>query len=232
MLKKSLLFFSFVFFLASCSHVRPEAQQPSQPPKALYFCDFGEGKWNADEWQLVRSPRWEESSHWVQCADHIENYVSSDLCVTDSKKMQDHWGELYVSMLLKQPFQGNRKFTLECAFVDSMAPLLVIAPELPEVYGEHLEVVVYDKGINLWHHYFQDGKPSWRKLGYLNLNLEKGRKYSLSAQLQFTSRGVMMVMGCEGNTFGCLLDTDWPKDYYVGFTGCEGLNQFYSFRAE
>ena len=234
MFKKILLLLSLVLLFSSCSHLRPQAQPQAEAEtkRALYQCDFGKGKWNADDWQIVKSPRWEGSSHWVQCADHIENYIPEGLCVTDPKIRRDHLEEIYVSMLLKQPFQGNHTFSMDCIFVNGRAPLLVFAPELPKVYGDHLEAVVYDQGINLWHHYFKDGKPSWRRLGFLSLNLEKGKKYKFTVQFQFTSRGVVLVMSCDGNTFGCMLDTDWPKTYYAGITGCEDLDQFFSFRVD
>ncbi len=190
---------------------------------------FAEGEWDPEEWLLVRSPRWLERSHWVQQRDCIANHMPEDIRPEEMQMGRDRTGETYISMLFKRPFHGNAEFHTRCAFDDRMAPLLVFSPELSEVHHDHLEVVLYDRGVNLWHHYFKDGTPSWKLLGFIDLELEIGRKYDLSARFIFNRKGRMLLMGCDGKTFGCRLDTDFPEIYYAGITGCEGRNRFFDF---
>lgn len=195
-----------------------------------YYTQFTENGWNPEEWQIVRSPRWLDVSHWEQYSDHIANYVPADLKPEDMQMGRDRTGESYISMLLKTPVNGSSRISTVCAFDSRMAPLLVLSKELGDVHHEHLEVVLYDRGINLWHHFFHDGKPSWKLIGFIELDLKIGEKYTLSAEMRFTHKGNFLIMACNEHSFGCRIADDWSDTYYVGFTGCEGRNRFYDFR--
>ena len=197
--------------------------------ETAYYYEFKQGSWEPADWQIVRSPRWTDISHWEQHEDHIANYVPADLRPEDMQMGRDRTGESYISMLLREPVCGSARISTVCAFDGRMAPLLVFSRELGPVHHEHLEVVQYDCGINLWHHFYKNGKPSWKLLSFIDLNLKVGEKYKLSAELVFKNKGKFLLMGCNGHTFGCRLADDWPETYYVGFTACEGRNRFYDF---
>ncbi|MBR2427882.1 MAG: hypothetical protein IKB16_14190 [Lentisphaeria bacterium] len=193
-----------------------------------YF-KFAENAWNPDEWMIVRSPRWTDVSHWEQNVDHIANYVPADLRPEDMQMGRDRTGETYISMLLKQPVTGNAQMATTCSFDGRMAPLIVLSRELGPVHHEHLEVVVYDRGVNLWHHFYENGKPYWKLISFLDLDLKAGEKCELTTEILFAKKGKFLIMGCNGKTFGCRIADDWPETYYVGFTACEGKNRFYDF---
>lgn len=195
-----------------------------------YYTSFGRDQWNSEDWLVVRSPRWEDVSHWLQNDDCIANYVPDDLKPEDMQMGRDRTGESYISMLLKQPVTGSVRLSTTCAFDSRMAPLIVLSRELGPIHHEHLEVVLYDRGVNLWHHFYKDGKPSWKLLSFIELDLAIGEKHTLTAEMIFTHKGRFLLMGCDGKTFGCRIADDWPETYYVGFTGCEGRNRFYDFR--
>ena len=197
--------------------------------KVFHKIEFGKAQWQPEAWQIVRSPRWLDVSHWEQFDDHIANYVPSDLRPEDMQMGRDRTGESYISMLWKEPVCGNSRISTRCAFDGRMAPLLVLSRELGEVHHEHLEVVLYDRGVNLWHHFYRDGKPSWKLLSFMDMDLAIGEVHELSAELLFTGKGRFLLMGCNGRSFGCRIADDWPETYYVGFTGCEGRNRFYDF---
>lgn len=191
-------------------------------------CDFRSGNWDQNDFMVVRSPRWQNSSSWVQHPDCITNLVPNDLDPDDPESE----GRMYVSMLYKKPLHGNIHVETCCDFEDRMAPLIVFSRELGPVYREHLEVVLFDQGINLWHHFFRDGVPSWKLIAYQKLDLKKREKYLLTAELRFTERGNFIFMGVGEPQFGCRLTDDWPQECYAGITACEGLNRFYSFAAK
>lgn len=195
-------------------------------------CSFGQGRWDAGEWLFVRSPRWTDMSHWVQTEDHIANFLPDDIRPEDMQMGRDRTGETYISMLWKEPVLGSAKVTTVCAFDGRMAPLIVFSRELSPVHHDHVEVVLYDRGVNIWHHYFQDGKPSWKLLGFIDADLKIGEIHTLSSSLYVTKKGWFITGECDGKSFGCRLDTDWPEQYYVGLTGCEGKNRFYNFKLE
>jgi len=47
-------------------------------------------------------------------------------------------------------------------------------------YQEHFEIVLFDKGINIWHMVFKVGKAVWTKTTFWEFPLKKNEKYKLS----------------------------------------------------
>ena len=126
--------------------------------------------WDKSLWQPVRSPRWIHSAEWKQESDGISNIIPGD----PGSKFKKHIpGGDYISMLFKKQCSGNTRFETTCMFMERMAPLMVISPDAPAVYGEHIEAVIYDRGINVWHHFIKkDGKPGWKLMGFQAFPLE------------------------------------------------------------
>ncbi len=199
----------------------------------LYQCNFSQGKWDASEWQIVKSPRWPDLGTWEQQNDHIRNKVPSN--ATEKEMLGKRAGETYTSMLLKKKFSPNLIITSTMSFDHRMAPLLVITPEYgkdaegnPE-HRDHFEIVLYDKGLNVWHHYYTDGKPHWKKAAFINADFEPKKKYTLIVEIKTDKKGTTMIVSCAGKTFG-YMDDSIPKQFYIGITGCEGVNRFYDFQ--
>ena len=122
----------------------------------VFHCSFARGAWDPNRWMLVKSPRWSHFGGWVQKDDCIENETPADAAAKDL--LGKRAPETYTSMVLKRTFSGNVVVRSTMEFTDRMAPLIVLAPTLgkaakgrPE-YREHYEVVLYDGGINVWHH--------------------------------------------------------------------------------
>ncbi len=193
-----------------------------------FYCSFAEGKWNAGDWQFCRSPRWEACSSWRQESDCIANEFAADLDPSETQMGRERTGETYLSMLWRQPLYGSCRVETTCSFEERMAPLIVFSKELVSVHREHLEVVLYDKGINLWHHFFNDGKPSWKLIAFGDYDLPPDTRHHLVAEIRATSRGKFLYMGIDKPDFGCRIPDDWDE-YFTGFTACEGHNRFYDF---
>lgn len=197
-----------------------------------YSCRFSTGQWQATDWTVVKSPRWDRLGEWVQEADCISNQTPAG--ATPADLLGKSAPETYSSMVVARPFEGNLSVRTTFAFDDQMAPLIVLAPELgkdakgrPE-YREQFEIVAYDKGINVWHHTWADGKQSYKKAAYWNFELKPKTHYVLEVQVNHSSRGPTMVVKLDEREMG-YLDTSLPTKCYVGITGCEGLNHFYDF---
>lgn len=202
---------------------------------AEWSCSFARGGWNADDWVLVKSPRWDYFGGWVQHDDHLMNEYPTD--ATAREMLGKRAGETYTSMVYKHRVSGKTEFAATMLFEDRMAPELVIAGELttdakgrPE-YQEHWEIVLYDEGINVWHHEIRDGKPFWRKAAFLKTPYQRGVKYAMEALIEFPrdGKGPQLTVTCDGKRFGCLLPT-LPTEFFVGVTACEGVNRFYDFK--
>jgi hypothetical protein len=197
-----------------------------------YTCRFTAGQWQAADWTRVKSPRWDRLGEWVQEPDGIRNQTPPG--ATPAELLGKSSPETYSSMVVARPFEGNLTVRASFTFDDQMAPLIVLAPELgkdakdqPE-YREHFEVVAYDKGINVWHHTWADGKLAWKKAAYWNFELKPKVRYALEVQVNHSSRGPMLVVKLDDREMG-YLDTSLPTKCYVGITGCEGVNHFYDF---
>ena len=182
--------------------------------------------WKPEEWILVKSPRFDHFGKWVQQADCIQNEVPAGVSPDDLQGKRA--GETYTSMVYAKPFTGDLRITASLAFTYRMAPLVVLAPELgkdaagrPE-YREHFEICVFNEGVNVWHHTFAEGKPSWKKAAFARFTLLPNTRYALEVEI----KGKQLSVTIDGHTFG-YLDEALPKTTHVGITGCEGVNRFY-----
>ncbi len=201
--------------------------------------DFRRGKWNSADWLEIKNPRWEYFGKWIQEKDHIRNAVPTGEPpeVLQGKRA----AETFSSMLVKDVLKGNAKASCTMSFDYRMAPEIVLAgplgksaKEIPE-FREYWEIVLFDEGINVWHHEMKDGKPFWRKAAFVSCKFEKDRKYTMEAEVVFTAKCPMLNVSCspfgdkkQEVKFGCMLPT-LPKEYYIGISGCEGKNRFYDF---
>jgi hypothetical protein len=196
-----------------------------------YNCRFARGAWTADDWIMVKSPRWSHVGKWVQNGDHILNATPAD--ATDKDLAGSRATETYTSMVLKQKVGGTTTITSTMSFDDRMAPLIVLADTLGAddqghaEYRNHTEIVVYSGGINIWQHYYRDGKPSWVKLAWDDFELKPRTKY----EMKVTVNDKQIQVSAGGHTLGCT-NPDLPDLYHVGITGCEGKNRFYDFKVD
>ncbi len=128
------------------------------------------------------------------------------------------------------------------SFDHRMAPLLAFAPALEAnaagqlEFREHWEVVLYDRGLNVWHHYFEDGRQKWFKCAAMELpkgmEFRKDKVYDLVVKTRVNARGRKeMVVACGGYRL-IYVDDSLPTEFYAGIVGCEGRNFFYDLRVE
>ncbi len=199
-----------------------------------FQCSFGKGKWNPTDFIMVKGPRWDAFNQWAQEEDHIVQNVPND--VSDEALRTRLKAENYVSMCFKEKVSFTEKivFSSIMSFDERMAPLLVIAPELgttnqgfPE-YREHWEIILFDEGLNIWHHFWKDGKPSWTLAAYARKPFLPKTKYRLETTIT-KNYGGMLEVKCGDLVFGCLAER-MADSLFLGITACEGRNRFYDFK--
>jgi hypothetical protein len=182
---------------------------------------------------MVKSPRWSYVGDWEQCSDHISNSVPKGISNEDLQ--EKYYEQTYTSMLLKKKLKGNFTLSSTMSFDYQMAPLLVVAPDYgtdsqeSAEYRDHFEIVLFNEGLNIWHHYYEDGKPYWRKAAFMDADFKACQKYTVTVDIEFADTGPMMTVSCDGRKFGYTDDT-LPEEFFVGITGCEGINRFYDFQ--
>lgn len=200
-------------------------------------CSFASGKWSKDDFVMVKGPRWDHSNSWRQESDHIVQEVPDD--VSDKVLQSKLNPQCYVAMCLKDKINitgGSVTCSSTMSFDYRMAPLIVIAPELgfnkkfnmPE-FREHWEVVLYDRGINVWHHIWKDGKPSYVKVACLMTTFLPKKKYELKTAIRRHRNGCQLEIECDGHKFGCYMPMT-AKSCYMGIIACEGRNRFYDLK--
>ena len=163
----------------------------------------------------------------VQMDDHITNRTPD---LPDDVILKKHGEDVYSCIMLRKKFTGNSLISSTMSFDHRMAPLIVIAGEIGKSakgeaeHREHYEVVLFDEGINIWHHTYRDGKPGWYKAAFLKAKFLPKKRYDLQVKLSYTKRGKVMTVTCDGKTFG-YTDNNLPDSYYAGLIGCDADNR-------
>lgn len=194
---------------------------------------FAQGKWNRKDFIMVKSPRWDYMGTMLQGKDHIYNKTPN---VSDEVLFKKYGSAVYAGLVYKKKFSGNAVISSKMSFDHRMAPLIVIAPRLgtskkrqPE-FREHFEIVLYDQGINVWHHTFKDGKPQWHLAASLYAKFQPKKVYDLKVELRQTKGGGgRMTVTCAGQKLR-YEEHDLPTSYFAGIIACEGRNRFYDFK--
>ena len=138
-------------------------------------------------------------------------------------------GETHASLVAKHPVEGDFSVSAELAFDDRMAPAILLAPNLHDAgttkeYRSHIQVVLFDKGINVWHGLWKEGKFAWSKIGHARFTVLPKNKH----KLKVTRKSQSLTITVDGqHEFGFITDRVSDRTL-VGLIGCEGVNRFYS----
>lgn len=204
---------------------------PALPVVQPRSVSFAKGKWSAEDWTLVKTSRSTYIGSWIQREGYVENVVPQGMT---PQKMESSL-ETYASMLYKDELAGNYAVSSTMDFDYEMAPLIVFADTLGEdangypEYRQHWEVILWNKGINVWHHRFVDGKQCWHLAASLRTAFQPNVKYELKTVVRRLPVGAELTITCGGTEFS-YIEHDWPESVRAGITGCEGVNRFYDFK--
>jgi hypothetical protein len=91
-------------------------------------------------------------------------------------------------------------------------------------YGEFYEVIIYEKGINLWHHFARDGKRTYELAAYSTFALQPDTRY----KLQVHRKGQTLDIAVDGHQIGVLVPA-LADQLFAGVEGCEGICRIYDF---
>ena len=258
------ILFALLAFMLVCGSYAAPAQPAAKAPvkkaapkrasrnavKTFYEAKFVKGSWKMSDWEMVRSWRFDHDAQFLQMPDCIQNKVPEGVSDIDLQGKKGEQG--YAIMLLKQKFKGNTVITCTMEFDYRMAPGIIIAHE-PVKYGkdklelrEHYEVILYDDGLNLWHHFFEKGQPGskdprviksgveqkWRKqFALLDKKFYKPKtKYEVKVSIRQTSRGPQIEIACGNRVLSGYAPAMPQGEYRIGLVGCEGRNRFYDFK--
>jgi hypothetical protein len=217
---------STILLLLGCSDTVHGAEAAVD---SIYSCVFTPGNWDRADWVRVKFPQGEHFGDWVQQDKCITNQVPEG--ATPEELEGKRAAEACSSMVYKEKLTGNVTISSTMAFAHKMAPLILLTPDLSgDVKGqkecsERFEIVLFNEGVNVWRHSLKDGTLTYRKAAFASFRLEKDTPY----RLEMKKTGKTLTVSVAGHTFGYIEDA-LPDAFYVGLTGCEGLNRFYDFR--
>lgn len=187
--------------------------------------NFEKGAGQAEEFLSAASSRVEYRLTFGQKDDCIHN--------EGADKMDEY---AYVSMVHRTPVSLPCLLETECSFRTYGAPLLILADAVDTLpdgrlqYGHHIEVVGWEKGINVWDLTPDPEAPNGQRtvnLGRFSFPIEDGVRFLLTARADRQG----LVVGAEVNGRSAQFDCPCvlPEKCYVGITACEGENYFYRF---
>lgn len=209
-----------------CAGPAPAADQPAG---VTFRCSFARGQWKADDWIFGKIPTWEPGVKWAQEDDCIRNDAPAG--VTPEELQGKRVADSRVSMVYRQPVEGDATITATMEFTPHMAPLIVLAPALGESnepgvkqYEGAFEIVLWDEGVNVWQHFWENGKARYELAAYARFPLKPNTRYTLAVR----KKGKDLRVTVDGHTFGFLCKA-LPERFYAGITACEGSNRFYDF---
>lgn len=222
------------FVLAACALAAASVFAELAPVNV----SFARGKWTADDFTLVKCARHDYIGGFDQMDDCIANRCPSG--ATAEEVYKKHNDKVYAAMLHKAKFALGTTVSSTMGFDWLMAPLIVVAKDLgedaqgrPEL-REHWEVVLYNQGLNVWHHFYENGKQRWFKAASVLLPKEAFFKanvpYELSVKVSRDSRKNKMMTVTAGGYTLHYVDETLPEEFYAGIIGCEGRNFFYDFK--
>jgi len=202
--------------------------------------DFARGKWNREDFQLVKSWRFDYLGDFIQKDDCIANRCPEGFTPEEiySKKKDG----VYSAMVYREKFSLGVTVSSRMGWDWLMAPIIVIAPEVPRnekgqlQFGDHWEVCLYNGGINLWYHFFKDGKQKWHKAASILLPerdyYAANVPHDLKVKLAKNRNGHKEIIMTCGDFQLTHVDDTLPDAFYAGIIGCEGRNFFWDFRVE
>ena len=190
--------------------------------------NFSRGQWRAEDFLYAASVREAGGMVFSQGEDSIDNLEAN-------RQLSSY---AYVSMVLRNPLPLPLSAAAECSFERYGAPLIVLADELDRQpdgrlrYGHHIEVVAWEKGVNVWNLTPDPDAPRGQrteKLAGFSFPIEGGERVSLAVEATGDSLHITVGAGGRSAAFDCPGILRGPV--YTGITACEGENRFYSFRA-
>ena len=200
---------------------------------------FARGKWNPADFIPTRSWRWDYLGVFDQLDDAIVNRCPD---IPGDEVYKRHHDKVYAALMFRKRFAVGTRVSSTMMFDYRMAPIVVLAEDLGRneksgdaEFRDHWEVCLYDKGVNVWHHFFIDGVQRWHKAASLLLPegayFKPNEKYDLRVSVGFNKHGRKEMKVVVGGYQFTYVDDLLPDTFLAGIIACEGRNFFYDFRA-
>ena len=174
-----------------------------------------------------RKGQWEEFFSYAYCCrfPFKPKLIQEENCVLNGKNPEMADGFDYTTILTKEKYK-RAKIALECSFEEYGAPLITLTNECG-VYKKYHEVVLWEKGINVWQLFEIDGKMQIKKLAAMPFEVDSKKKHTLFVEIMEKGLKIKAL----GHELYLRVDS-LPEEMYIGFTACENINRLYSVTIE
>ena len=164
---------------------------------------------------------------------YIPKLIQEEKCVRNSIDERSFDGYDYTTVITKKMYGKDSLFTLECEFDNFGAPLFTFTDKIWRDengiirYSDCFEVVLWEKGINVWKLYEEEKKI--KALNLFSSEFSVKAKEIHSMQFKILEKRIDIYVG--GRKYSLYI-SDLPSEMYVGVTACEAINHLYSFSIE
>jgi len=181
---------------------------------------FSKNAWNLDEITYAYSWRFDATPVFTQKDDCVESEANPDAV----------YGFDNISMLTKEKYRADEHVTLSthCAFDSYGAPLLLIAKDMEKDergvwrYGEYMEIVLWEKGINVWRMWPEGRKVTWKLMMGVEFPVSCVEAHPLSVKI----KDDVLEINADGHRMSLRIH-DMYETFHLGLDACEGINRFY-----
>lgn len=185
--------------------------------------NFARGQWSMEGLTYAYTYRFPETPVFRQLDD----------CILNSENGSQEQGFDNITLLTKEKCLPGTRIETKCSFDHFGAPLVTIAENIiPDEngnmrFGNYIEVVLYEKGVNVWRMYYKEGKVTWDWLLSVEFPLEEKKIHKLSVEILKSKLAILV-----NERKMTLHVNDMYPSFHVGINACEGINRFYSMEIE
>lgn len=185
--------------------------------------DFRNGDWKKEP--LV-------NAYYFFKGAEAPDFTQQEGCITTCANPQFSWGYDDISLLTTEQYSAGVELTLTCAFEGRGCPEIIFVEDLKKPtdgtfrYGPCFEVVLYKDGLNVWHHFLEDGSRWNKRLG-LRFPVAENDKHTLRVRVA----DKMLLIHMDDQDI-LLRVEDLPEKFHVGLTACEGIVRLYEMTIE
>ena len=154
-------------------------------------------------------------------------FTQQEDCITTCANPRFSCGFDDISLLTAEQYGAGVEITLTCALEGRGCPEIIFVEKLKNDadgvfrYGSCFEVVLHKNGLNVWHHFLDDGSRWHKRLG-LTFPVAEKEKHTLYVKV--VDKTLLIRVKDQDIT---LRVEDLPEKFHVGLTGCEGIVRLY-----
>jgi hypothetical protein len=173
------------------------------------------------------NPDWKKESlvnayYFFKGAETPE-FTQQEDCIATCANPNFSWGYDDISLVTTEQYDAGVELSLTCAFEGRGCPEIIFVEDLKRHtdgsfrYGPCFEVVLHKGGLNVWHHFLEDGSRWHKHLG-LSFPVAENETHTLRVK---TAKKMLLIQAADQTI--TLHVEDLPERFHVGLTGCEGI---------